>query len=349
MKYLLVLISGPPRSGKNRLGNDLSGILDADHFALSDALKRMTHAHYGLDPELDVFHFEDRKDAPAKEFGGLTPRAAYIHFSESILKPEPEDGGGQRRPSGAAARPEATPPMERRGPAALPAPPLAIGRVPRRGQDLARAGPRRAARLGQHEDPVLPGRRRDQPEAARGRFLRPIPRHRHDPNARNAPFRALGAAGRAWPPHARPRCPAPRSKTPLRPAPQYTPEPSEGRVVQQPRSSEVPPPPGRTGGASPPGTREKPDLTIWPCRLLRISAGRFRSPAMQLRAGRIGIRIADGTLRRCAAWLRGLVRVSAAMGERRAGPNPARLVGNGIEDDVGISQVVPDIPAFLDP
>ena len=60
------------------------------------------------------------------------------------------------------ARPEATPPMERRGPAALPAPPLAIGRVPRRGQDLARAGPRRAARLGQHEDPVLPGGRRDQ-------------------------------------------------------------------------------------------------------------------------------------------------------------------------------------------
>ncbi len=138
-------------------------------------------------------------------------------------------------PSGAAARPEATPPMERRGPAALPAPPLAIGRVPRRGQDLARAGPRRAARLGQHEDPALPGGRRDQPEAARGRFLRPILCRRHGSDARNAPFRAPGAAGRAWPPHARPRCPAPRSKTPLRPAPRYTPESSEGRVVQQPR------------------------------------------------------------------------------------------------------------------
>ena len=31
------------------------------------------------------------------------------------------------------------------------------------------------------------------------------------------------------------------------------------------------------------------------------------------------------------------------------GPDPARLVGNGIEDDVGISQVVPDIPAFWTP
>ena len=54
----------------------------------------------------------------------------------------------------------------------------------------------RAARLGQHEGPVLPGGRRDQPEAARGRFLCPILRHRHDSNARSAPFRAFGAAGR---------------------------------------------------------------------------------------------------------------------------------------------------------
>ena len=125
--------------------------------------------------------------------------------------------------------------MERRGPAALPAPPLAIGRVPRRGQDLARAGPRRAARLGQHEDPVLPDGRRDQPEAARGRFLRPIPRRRHDSNARNGPFRVPGAAGRAGPPHARPLRLAPRSKTPLRPALQYSSESSEGRLIQQPR------------------------------------------------------------------------------------------------------------------
>ena len=53
MKYLLVLISEPPRSGKNRTGEYLSELLGAersDHFALSDALKRMAHAHHGCIP-----------------------------------------------------------------------------------------------------------------------------------------------------------------------------------------------------------------------------------------------------------------------------------------------------------
>ena len=90
MKYLLVLISGPPRSGKNRTGEYLGELLGAehsDHFALSDALKRMAHAHYGLGAETGVFHFEDRKDEPCNEFGGLTPRDAYIQYSENVLKP----------------------------------------------------------------------------------------------------------------------------------------------------------------------------------------------------------------------------------------------------------------------
>ena len=147
-------------------------------------------------------------------------------------EPEPQDGGDRRRPSGATERPEVSLSMERRGPATLRAPPLAIGRVPRRGQDLARAGPRHAARLGQYEDPALFDGRRDQAEATRCRILRPILRHRHDSNARNAPFRAPGAAGRAA--ACRPLRPAPRGKTPLRPALQYTPESSEGRVIQRP-------------------------------------------------------------------------------------------------------------------
>lgn len=90
MKYLLILISGRPRSGKNRAGEYLGELLGAehsDHFALSDALKRMTHEHYGLGTNLGVFHFEDRKDAACSEFGGLTPRNAYIEYSENVLKP----------------------------------------------------------------------------------------------------------------------------------------------------------------------------------------------------------------------------------------------------------------------
>jgi len=62
--------------------------LRADHFALSDQLKSLTHEHYGLEGSLDCMHFEDRKDSPCPEFGGLTPRQAYIHYSEDILKPK---------------------------------------------------------------------------------------------------------------------------------------------------------------------------------------------------------------------------------------------------------------------
>ena len=86
-KFALVLISGPPRSGKNRAGACLAEFLDADHFALSDYLKLQTHLHYGLAETTPVFKFESLKDTPCDEFNGLTPREAYIDYSERIIKP----------------------------------------------------------------------------------------------------------------------------------------------------------------------------------------------------------------------------------------------------------------------
>lgn len=82
----LILISGPARAGKSRFGRYLSGWLKADHFALSDKLKQMTHLHYGIG-HCRVMEFEDCKDEPRREFHGKTPRQAYIDFSEGILKP----------------------------------------------------------------------------------------------------------------------------------------------------------------------------------------------------------------------------------------------------------------------
>ena len=82
----LILISGPPRAGKSRFGKYLSGWLGADHFALSDKLKQMTHSHYGIG-DCSVMEFEDCKDEPRREFNGRTPRQAYIEFSENTLKP----------------------------------------------------------------------------------------------------------------------------------------------------------------------------------------------------------------------------------------------------------------------
>lgn len=85
---LLFLLSGLPRTGKNRAGVILSTHFNGDHFALSDILKIETHKHYGLAEDLSIFHFEDTKDVPNDLFDGLTPREAYINFSEKIIKPK---------------------------------------------------------------------------------------------------------------------------------------------------------------------------------------------------------------------------------------------------------------------
>ena len=84
----LILISGAPRTGKNRAGSMLATEFNGDHFALSDFLKIETHKFHGLSHVADIFHFENRKDAPCPEFDGKTPRQAYIDHSESILKPK---------------------------------------------------------------------------------------------------------------------------------------------------------------------------------------------------------------------------------------------------------------------
>lgn len=83
----LVLISGPPQCGKSTAGRAISDFFGADHFAVSDRLKIETHLCYGLSEDLAVDHFERNKDVPCPEFGGLTPRQAYIHVSEDIIKP----------------------------------------------------------------------------------------------------------------------------------------------------------------------------------------------------------------------------------------------------------------------
>lgn len=57
--------------------------------------------------------------------------------------------------------------MVRGGRPSLPASPLAVRRLPRRSEDLARARPRRPARHRQHAHPGIPHRSRSKPQAAR--------------------------------------------------------------------------------------------------------------------------------------------------------------------------------------
>lgn len=97
----LVLLNGPPRSGKDFAGGLLqknaqlnsAGAWDRcaylDKFA--GYVKRGTHGAYCIedgDGELAAHdHFEHCKDTPHPDFFGKTPRQAYIAYSETFMKP----------------------------------------------------------------------------------------------------------------------------------------------------------------------------------------------------------------------------------------------------------------------
>ena len=82
----LILINGPPRSGKDTAGAFLSTLLGAHIGKFAKVLKEAAHALYGM-PNLPHDAFEDRKDKPCPEFFGKTPREIYIALSETYFKP----------------------------------------------------------------------------------------------------------------------------------------------------------------------------------------------------------------------------------------------------------------------
>lgn len=89
----IVLLNGPPRSGKDALGRrivDLAvrerGTCGVAVVKFAHVLKQAVHRAFdlqGIDPEA----FDDRKDLPSEAFHGTTPRLAYIQFSEQFAKP----------------------------------------------------------------------------------------------------------------------------------------------------------------------------------------------------------------------------------------------------------------------
>ena len=97
----ILLLNGPPRSGKDTAGEELAEIMarsgvNARVFKFAHALKIATHGTFfgllgvlGRDRELacDPAAFEEEKDEPSEIFFGKTPREAYIAVSELLCKP----------------------------------------------------------------------------------------------------------------------------------------------------------------------------------------------------------------------------------------------------------------------
>lgn len=85
MTRRIILLNGPPRSGKDTAGNHIMDRFGATRASFADELKTRTHGLYGI-RGVSPLHFEDVKDQPLPEFLGLTPRQAYINTSELLLK-----------------------------------------------------------------------------------------------------------------------------------------------------------------------------------------------------------------------------------------------------------------------
>lgn len=87
MRPRILLVNGPPRSGKDSVGKILKQNFEhvfSSSFAA--ALKLHTHRLYGA-VDAPVYAFEEVKDQPHRLFRGLTPRQAYIAVSETLFKP----------------------------------------------------------------------------------------------------------------------------------------------------------------------------------------------------------------------------------------------------------------------
>lgn len=83
----IVLLNGPPRSGKDTLANQLVERFGFRHFKITAKWKERVHALYGLDPkQYPHDFFEKVKDEPNALFHGSSPRRAYIDVWENYFK-----------------------------------------------------------------------------------------------------------------------------------------------------------------------------------------------------------------------------------------------------------------------
>lgn len=80
----IVLLNGPPRSGKDTAARILHQRKGFYVTKFAKYLKERTHLLYGHNYPHD--YFEDFKDEPLDIFFGLTPRQAYINVSELYFK-----------------------------------------------------------------------------------------------------------------------------------------------------------------------------------------------------------------------------------------------------------------------
>jgi len=83
---IAILFNGPPRAGKDTAVNALVDTIveDFEIIKFTGPVKDLTHRNHGLECAQDAY--EINKDTPLPEFGGKTPRQAYIDTSTNLKK-----------------------------------------------------------------------------------------------------------------------------------------------------------------------------------------------------------------------------------------------------------------------
>lgn len=87
---MIVLLNGPPRSGKDMLANKITRqIANFEKRRFKDALVDITSAIYRVPKEMIEEMLEDSegKEKPSEVFDGLSLRQALIDVSENVVKP----------------------------------------------------------------------------------------------------------------------------------------------------------------------------------------------------------------------------------------------------------------------
>lgn len=93
MSKLVIILNGPPNTGKDVGARHLVEFLQklnipASHAEFKKKLIALTQIIWDVDSSTwDFLYTRELKEVPSKLFGGMSPRQALIHTSETVVKP----------------------------------------------------------------------------------------------------------------------------------------------------------------------------------------------------------------------------------------------------------------------